>query len=218
MKTRFVCDPKVNCIPALLMLSVTLCSSALWAQTPPGWREVSFAGHTDYRLGEAAGQPCWQARAEGSASGLVREQELDVSATPWLVWQWHAQVPAAWPSSEEKQKAGDDFQARVYVVKKGWLPWQTRAINYVWSRQYPPGSHWPNPFASQAEMVVVQGPGGSGQWQAFARNVQEDFRRYHQMEVDSVDAIAIMTDGDNTGSLVQSCYRLPKLCAAASGC
>jgi len=35
------------------------------------------------------------------------------------------------------------------------------------------------------------------------------------MEVDVVDAVAIMTDGDNTGTRVMSCYRLPVFRAAA---
>ena len=59
-------------------------------------------------------------------------------------------------------------------------------------------------------MVVVQGPGGAGTWQSFSRNVREDFRRFHDLEVDEVDAVAIMTDGDNTGARVASCYRLPE--------
>ena len=131
-----------------------------------------------------------------------------------LHWQWRADQIADWPEVDEQIKVGDDFQARVYVVKKGWLPWQTRAINYVWSRQAAPGTYWPNPFASQAVMVVVQGPGGAGRWQSVTRNVREDFRRFHGMDVDSVDAVAIMTDGDNTGTTVASCYRLPEFRAS----
>ena len=206
MKTRPVCDPLVQCIPALLFLSLALLPGGAVSAAPEGWREVVFEGKTEYRL-EA---DCWQSRARGTASGLVRESTVDVTGTPYLHWQWRAEQIADWPEVDEKSKAGDDFQARVYVVKKGWLPWQTRAINYVWSRQAAPGTHWPNPFASQAVMVVVQGPGGAGPRQSFTRNVREDFRRFHGLEVEKVDAVAIMTDGDNTGTRVASCYRLPE--------
>ncbi|WP_414432091.1 DUF3047 domain-containing protein [Alcanivorax sp. IL2] len=210
MKTRPVCDPLVQCIPMLLFLSLALLPVRAVSAAPDGWQEVVFEGRTDYRL-EAG---CWQSRARGSASGLARESAVDVTRTPYLHWQWRADQIADWPEVDERIKAGDDFQARVYVVKKGWLPWQTRAINYVWSRQAAPGTNWPNPFASQAVMVVVQGPGGAGRWQSVTRNVREDFRRFHGMDVDSVDAVAIMTDGDNTGTTVASCYRLPEFRAS----
>ena len=212
MKTRPVCDPLVQCIPVLLFLSLALLPVRAVSAVPEGWREVVFEGRTDYRL-EAG---CWQSRAQGAASGLARESTVDITRTPYLHWQWRADQIADWPEVDEQIKAGDDFQARVYVVKKGWLPWQTRAINYVWSRQAAPGTYWPNPFASQAVMGVVQGPGGAGPWQSFARNVREDFRRFHDMDVDSVDAVAIMTDGDNTGATVTSCYRLPEFRATPS--
>ncbi len=206
MKTRPVCDPLVQCIPVLLFLSLALLPSAASSAGPEGWREVVFDGKTQYRLE----QGCWQSRARGTASGLVHEHTVDLTRTPHLHWQWRAERMADWPAVDEKSRVGDDFQARVYVVKKGWLPWQTRAINYVWSRQQAPGTSWPNPFASQAMMVVVQGPGGAGSWQSFSRNVREDFRRFHDLEVDTVDAVAIMTDGDNTNTQVSSCYRLPE--------
>lgn len=205
MKTRFVCDRRVQCIPRWMALFLALMPALAVSAAPPEWREVVFAGHTAYRQTTE----CWQARAQGTASGLVREKSVDLEKTPWLVWQWRAEAVAAWPDTNEQHKAGDDFQARVYVVKKGWLPWQTRAINYVWSRQSAPGAYWPNPFAHQAEMVVVQGPGGAGVAHMFSRNVQADFQRFHGMAVTSVDAVAIMTDGDNTGATVTSCYQLP---------
>tara|TARA_B100000676_G_scaffold311787_1_gene382996 strand:+ start:1688 stop:2323 length:636 start_codon:yes stop_codon:yes gene_type:complete len=206
MKTKPVCDRLVQCIPLLLLLSLALLPGGANSAVPEGWREVVFQGKTEYRLESG----CWQSRALGTASGLAKEGTVDVTRTPYLHWQWRADRVADWPQVDEKSKAGDDFQARVYVVKKGWLPWQTRAINYVWSRQAAPGSYWPNPYASQAVMVVVQGPGGAGTWQRFSRNVREDFRRFHDMEVESVDAVAIMTDGDNTATRVESCYRLPE--------
>lgn len=204
-KTRLVCDPWVLCLPVLLVLSLALWPQIAVSAAPEGWRAVVFDGETDYRRqGD-----CWLATAQGTASGLVREQGVDLTERPYLHWQWRAPRLADWPDTAEQSRAGDDFQARVYVIKEGWLPWQTRAINYVWSREHTPGTHWPNPYADQAMMVVVQGPGGAGEWHHFSRNVQEDFQRYHGMTVDEVDAVAIMTDGDNTGSRVETCYRLP---------
>ncbi len=207
MKTRLVSDPLVECLLITVGMSLAFWPVSAVSQVPEGWQSVRFAGETQYQFDAEA--DCWQAHASASASGLVLEEEVNLAASPWLHWQWKAPAMTDWPAVDEKRKEGDDFQARVYVIRKGWLPWQTRAINYVWSRQYPVGSHWPNPFAGQAHMVVVQGPGPAPGWQSFSRNVREDFRRFHQLEVASVDAVAIMTDGDNTGSSVSACYRLP---------
>jgi len=139
---------------------------------------------------------------------------VNLARTPWLNWRWRAAETPAWPAADERSKQGDAFLARVYVIKEGWVPWRTRAINYVWSRSHPPGSHWPNPYAGQAEMVVVQGPDGeAGQWRGFSRDVAADFKRFHDLEVDSVDAVAIMTDTDNTGVVAEACYELPSFSA-----
>lgn len=205
MKTRLVADPAVECLLKALYLSLAFWPMAAVSQVPDGWEPVQFDGETRYQLE----QGCWQAQAQDSASGLARREEIDLHDTPYLHWQWQSPTPPDWSGQDEQSRAGDDFVARVYVIKEGWLPWQSRAINYVWSRQYPAGTHWPNPFASQAHMVVVQGPQGQGQWHSFTRDVREDFRRYHAMDVDRIDAVAIMTDTDNTGATVSACYRLP---------
>lgn len=205
MNTRFVTDPVVKCLPKVWLLSLAFWPCVAVSQVPQGWEAIRFKGETRYyQEGN-----CWKAQAQGTASGLVLRQRIDLAETPYLHWQWLGRELPDWPAVDEKLKDGDDFQARVYVIREGLFPWQSRAINYVWSRQYSPGAHWPNPFARQAQMVVVQGPGLTEGWQAFSRNVREDFRRYHNMDVEVIDAVAIMTDGDNTGASVSACYRLP---------
>ena len=94
----------------------------------------------------------------------------------------------------------------------------------IWSRQHSVGSHWPNPFTGNAIMVVVQtGDEGLDQWHAFERDVAADFRRYHDMQVDKVDAVAVMTDADNSAGKASACYRLPqfrltRLCRSSNYC
>lgn len=175
----------------------------------PGWQEIIFDGHTTYRR-EA---DCISARARDSASGLIREARVAVDEDTRLTWSWRAEaVPDYAGKVAEKNKSGDDFVARVYVIHEGFFPWQTRAINYVWSQQHPVAEYWPNPFTGNAVMVVVQsGPDGLGQWQTFERSVQADFARYHDLAVDRVDAIAVMTDADNTDGNASACYQLPAL-------
>ncbi|MDF1820252.1 MAG: DUF3047 domain-containing protein [Alcanivoracaceae bacterium] len=175
----------------------------------PGWQEIVFDGHTDYRR-EA---DCVRATASDSASGLIREARVSVDDTTQLGWSWRADaLPDYAGKVAEKDKDGDDFVARVYVIHEGFFPWQTRAINYVWSQQHAVGSHWPNPFTGNAVMVVVQsGDEGLGQWHTFERSVRADFARYHDIAIERIDAIAVMTDADNTDGNASACYRLPSL-------
>ena len=180
----------------------------------PGWTEVIFDGRTDYRPEDE----CVRAVSSNAASGLVRRQEVDLTEKPELVWRWRAEQPLRGADADEQSKAGDDFLARVYVVHETFLPWRSRAVNYVWARAVPKGEHWKNPFAGQAVMVAVQsGYEGLGQWHAFRRDVRADFRRFHDRDIDTVHAVAIMTDTDNTGGRAKACYELPRFRSRAEG-
>lgn len=196
---------------ASLLLVIVLLQQAQAAWQPSaieGWQEIRFHGQTLY----SQQADCVRADADGSASGLIQEVTSSLRKKPMLSWSWQAeQVLTPLPQASEKVKAGDDYVARVYVIKKGFFPWQSKAINYVWSRQHPVGSHWPNPFVSNAVMVVVQtGAQDAAQWHSFQRDVAADFRRYHNMEVEQVDALAVMTDADNSAGRASACYRLPQ--------
>jgi len=171
------------------------------------WEPHSFAGSTRYELTETSGGEAVHAYCEGgSASGLFYRGEIDLSQTPVVEWRWRAgEQPEG---VDERSKAGDDFAARLYAVDEHTiLRWRTRALNYVWSAGEPVGSDWPNPFASQARMIAVASgePHGEG-WVVQRRNLREDFQRYHDRDLESLDALAIMTDCDNTGQPTEAWY------------
>lgn len=177
----------------------------------PGWEQIVFSGRTQYRQTKK----CVEAVSRGGASGLIQRVDVSLAAKPVLAWGWQASdilnvgAPVSDPASE-KSKAGDDFVARVYVIREGFFPWQTKAINYVWSREHPVGSYWPNPFTSNAMMVVLQtGNEGLGQPQHFERDVRADFKTYFDLDVENIHAVAVMTDTDNTGGQATACYKLP---------
>ena len=170
-----------------------------------GWSERVFDGNTAYRLvedPEGTGRVL-AAESADAASALMHEREIDLLATPVLSWRWRVEAPL--PIADERIKAGDDFAARVYVVSEGFgllnLP---LGITYVWGNA-PVGEAWPNPFTKRAIMVVVDsGPGG--EWRSHARNVREDYRRYHGKDVQKLRGVAIMTDTDNSGTAGRAWY------------
>lgn len=168
-----------------------------------GWTERSFHGHTRYRLDTRRG--LIEAESEAAASGLFRKIEVDLRRTPYLNWSWRVDRPLS--IDNERNRAGDDFAARLYVVKDGGLVfWRTSAINYVWSGSQDRGSEWPNPFTDRAMMHVQRGREDSGRWHTEKRNVGEDFLRLFGTEINHIDAVAIMTDTDNSGGKVKAWY------------
>lgn len=145
-----------------------------------GWEEKFFKGQTRYAV---------------------------VDATPYLTWTWRIEGTLA--GLDETTKAGDDYPARVYVIVSGGaLLWRTRTLSYVWSSGRPEGATWPNAFAprSVTMLAVDSGPARAGRWVTRARNVAEDLRRYLGVERPRVDAVAIMTDTDNSGQRARAFY------------
>lgn len=172
------------------------------------WESRSFEGETDYRLTGSGNTRVLKATCDGTASAIARRVPVDLSATPVLHWQWR--VDAVHDGLDERSKAGDDFAARVYVIRDGGvLKWRTRAINYVWAGSSETGAHWPNPFTGQAMMVAVQSgtPADTDAWVSESRDVRADFKRFYDLDLDSVDAVAIMTDCDNAGGQAAAAYR-----------
>ncbi|TVR10505.1 MAG: DUF3047 domain-containing protein [Salinarimonadaceae bacterium] len=171
------------------------------------WRNHIFKGQTTYRLVEKDGRRAVHAACSASASGLFMERVIDLRETPILEWSWRIdELPPM--TADERSRAGDDFVARIYVVRDGGLlRWRTRAISYVWANTSPEGSDWPNPYADQARMVAVRsGASGPGRWHTQRRNIREDFRRYHGLDLESIDAVAVMTDCDDSGGRAEAWY------------
>ena len=194
-----------------LMLFV---STGLWAETfikvatfseggLSGWEEKSFKGNTQYRIVEMQKgkmkEKVLRAHTEGQASVLFREMEVDLRRAPYLNWSWR--VENVFKDNDERSKEGDDYPARIYVVVSGGLFfWKTRAINYVWSSNQSVGSEWANAYSDNAKMLALRsGERHLGQWVNERRNVREDLQRLFGEDVERIDVVAVMVDGDNTG-------------------
>lgn len=171
------------------------------------WEEHSFSGHTRYQLRSSPTGPIIEAHSNGTASGLFRRIRIDLEQTPYLIWSW--QVKQALPPLDETRKQGDDYSARVYVVHQPspWMPWRTRAINYVWSSSQPVGEDWPNAFTERSHMVALRNQAHApGMRYEERRNIKDDFERYFGEKIRYIDVIAIMTDTDNSGLQARAVY------------
>lgn len=171
-----------------------------------GWEEKSFKGHTRYALVTEDGRTVLGAETDGAASGRFRKIHVDLTKTPVLAWSWKIAAPYA--GIPENEKRGDDFPVRLYVVvERGVFGLSSLALNYVWAAQNPVGMRWPNPFTKQAVMLAVDsGAARAGQWVMHRRNVREDLRAAFGEDITAIDAVAVMTDGDNSGSHGRAWY------------
>lgn len=104
-------------------------------------------------------------------------------------------------------KAGDDYAVRVYVIFPGKFFWQMKAINYIWANKLAKGASAPNTFSSNAQMVAVEsGDEKAGQWLTEERDLLADYRTLFGTDPHVAEAIAIMTDTDNTGGSTEAWY------------
>lgn len=172
-----------------------------------GWESKSFVGETEYRFAEQDGRSVLLAESSGSASGMGRKIKIDLTKTPYVNWSW--KVERGLPTLDETSRGGDDYAARLYVVKSGGaLIWNTRALNYVWSGSQSRETTWPNAFKPKnAIMHAVRGSSdATGEWKQEKRNVREDFKKIFGKDIKSIDAVAIMTDTDNSGLRANAAY------------
>ncbi|MDO8438560.1 MAG: DUF3047 domain-containing protein [Nitrosomonadaceae bacterium] len=171
-----------------------------------GWQPKVFSGETRYLLKNSDGRLALHADSNAAASGLFHEISVELGKTPILNWTW--KIDSVLAGADERTRVGDDYSARVYVVFSGGLMfWRTRAINYVWSNKQSVGSNWPNAFTGNARMVAVEsGNSRAGQWVSVRRDVRADYRHFFGEEPRNVDAVAIMTDTDNTGASATAWY------------
>lgn len=172
------------------------------------WQPKSFAGHTDYSLvfDEQLQRQVLRADSRQAASGLFYEQRIDLDSTPWLSWLWRVeQFPTV---ADEQTKAGDDFAVRIYiVVHDGWTALGNKAISYVWSQQATANHRWPNPFAgNKAMMLALRNRRADSGWMSEKRNVKADLKQLFGKEFRYIDAVAIMTDTDNSKSAAVGYY------------
>ncbi|ODB95043.1 hypothetical protein A3197_16865 [Candidatus Thiodiazotropha endoloripes] len=197
--------------PALLTLLPAMASAgqAITVDMLPieDWTEVSFKDNTTYQaVNEKGAPPSLKAISQSSASALAKRIKVNLEKTPYLNWRW--KIDQVLDKPDEQSKAGDDYPARIYVVKEGgWAPWRTRSMNYVWSSSQPVSSVWASAYTGQSMMVAIKsGDQQAGQWQMEKRNVRQDFKNFFGEEINTIDVIAIMTDTDNTESMATAWY------------
>ena len=153
---------------------------------------------TIYSVGSNDNGNFLKAIADNAASGLGKEVKIDLNKTPFINITWKIEKDLM--GIEENTKKGHDFAARVFVIKKtGATPLSNRAINYVFSSNSVVGLNWPSPYTKKSiDNVLATTKNNLNEWITVKSNVKEDFKRFHDLDVNELDGLAIMSDTDNS--------------------
>ena len=154
--------------------------------------------NTIYTVGSNENGNFFKAVADNAASGLGKEVKIDLNKTPFINITW--KIEKDLPGIKENTKKGHDFAARVFAVKKtGATPLSNRAINYVFSSNNEIGFNSPSPYTKKSvDNVLASTKYNLNEWVTVRANVKEDFKKFHNLDVNELDGLAIMSDTDNS--------------------
>jgi hypothetical protein len=153
---------------------------------------------TVYSVGSNENGNFLKAVADNAASGLGKEIKIDLNKTPFINITWKIEKDLR--GIKENSKKGHDYAARVFAIKKtGATPLSNRAINYVFSSNNKVGENSPSPYTKKSiDNVLATTQENLNEWVTVKANVKEDFKRFHNLDVDQLDGLAIMSDTDNS--------------------
>ena len=155
-------------------------------------------GEIKWTLGKNDKGTFIKSEAEGKGSGLGKEIKIDLLKTPFINITWKVEKNLS--GIIENSKKGHDFAARVFVVKKtGSTALSNRAISYVFSSNNLINEYWSSPYTKKSiDYVLSTTKNNYNEWVTVKANVKDHFKLLHNLEVDELSGVAIMTDTDNS--------------------
>jgi len=154
--------------------------------------------NTSYTVGSNENGNFLKAVADNAASGLGKKIKIDLNKTPFINITW--KIERDLRGIKENTKKGHDYAARIFAIKKtGVTPLSNRAINYVFSSNSEVGENRPSPYTKKSiDNVLATTKDNFNEWVTVKANVKEDFKQFHDLDVNELDGLAIMADTDNS--------------------
>ncbi|SHH31647.1 Protein of unknown function [Desulfofustis glycolicus DSM 9705] len=190
------------------------------------WSSYSFRNidrQTTYETAVQGDDSVLVAVSDASASALISNARFSVEQYPIITWRW--QVERVFKDGNYRQKSGDDYPLRIYVIFEydpqnadfgakikyelaktlyGEYPPHS-SINYIWANREEERETVANPFTDRAMMIPLQhGSENVGSWQEETVNVYEDYLKVFGEPPPPMASLAIMNDSDNTGESATS--------------
>lgn len=216
---------------ASVLVALSGCGSAPTAAPDradtAAWHAVALPGKraTQYHWEHKEGRRALAARAQASASLWRRNVARPAEALGPVEFSWWVQdVPLLGDVSDADH---EDAAARVVFAFVGDArrlsarnqmqfdlahaltgePPPFATLMYVWDARLPVGSVIVNPRSDRIRKIVVEsGESGLRQWRSYRRHLVDDFQLAFGEAPGALQAVAVMTDGDNTGSALETWY------------
>ena len=162
---------------------------------------------TIYSLGKNEYGNYIRSESLNAASGLGKEIKINLSKTPFLNITWKVEKDLS--GINENSKKGHDYAARVFVIKKtGATPLSNRAMNYVYSSNNEINTSQSSPYTKKSiDYVLSTTKKNLNQWVTVKVNVKEHFKKFHDLDVNDIEGVAIMSDTDNSKKLAIAYYQ-----------
>ncbi len=169
------------------------------------WQEKSFSGRVNYQIVTEDGHQILHAESGGKASALIHRLDINPQQYPTIRWRW--KIDKILEKGYAGNKAGDDYPARIYIVFDSWLPNYARSINYIWASHVERETMVASPYYRRSIMLAVNtGDKEAGRWVIEERNLLADYQRAFGDKIPMIKAVAVMSDGDNTGESATAWY------------
>jgi len=177
------------------------------------WREWDFGTPSTWRPGRMGEHACLRVTSGGSdldgASGLIREQRIDLSAAPLVSWTWR--VDAVQAGADITQKGKDDYAAAVFLLfakPKWWNP-RVPVLAYYWTNDAAEaGQVVIGPRSDNTRGIVLRaGTDDLGKPIIETRNAAQDYERvFGAPPPGAVRYVALWADADQTGERADACF------------
>jgi hypothetical protein len=217
----------------VVLLAAILLAGCSTVQTPggaaphSGWADVLLPGKraTSYRADVKEGRSSVMAVADGSASLLRRSLRVPPSQLGSVEFSWW--IGSLIDGATVQHPETDDAPVRVMLAfdgDAGRLSARNQAmfelarlamgepppyatLMYVWDAEAALESVVVSRRSDRVRKIVVErGAAHLGTWRSYKRDIVADFRRAFGEEPGDLIGVALMTDGDNTQSVVEAWY------------
>jgi hypothetical protein len=179
--------------------------------------------HTTYEIVTKNGRTYLKTQSKASASALVSKKTFNPFIYQYLRWRWKVEnIYTRW---DGKEKSGDDYPIRIYVmfpydpkyaslservlysalktIHGQYPPYRT--LNYVWASDQITDDVFSSPYTSRVKIIVREnGKAKVGQWIDEKANIIDDYKKAFGKAPPDKAVIAIMNDSDNTGEAAVS--------------
>lgn len=169
-----------------------------------GWRQSIAEPHEIYYyIDRDNGNYFLRGETKGKAVNFGTEVDINLRLYNRLRWRWRAHLlPEG--GNENVEDLNDSGAAVRLVFHGGFIP---KTLKYVWSATLPVGTETESPTNGRTKVIVLRsGSEHLAEWLWEDVDAYQDYKRMFGGEPRKVQALAVITDSDNTDSPVSADY------------